>query len=413
MITRRACLAAAPAALLTTSAMAAESRDKKGFDPNTPLPHKDAFSPLHTRYLNSASQHPLSLGAKQAVERYMEYRSFSTENDYSFIATYYDVLEKYAQFINADADEVAFVQSTTVGENLVLKALGFPKPGGRIVSDELHYVGSLPTYAQLAELGTDVVTLRASDNGRIDLEQFELAVTDDTDLVAVSLVSMVNGFQHDLKELCRIAHASGALVYADVVHAVGSVPFDVRESGVDFCSAASYKWLMGEQGLGFLFARKDRLAEIERPWFGHYQLDRRSDLGFPSQERIDAVSEYEHANGARGYFAMGSQANIVAAILDNSLDYLLTVGAERIQDYRQPMIDRLQDELPRLGFASITPRDAGTPVVSFRHKTDAKETRDKLHAAGITATTAKHHLRISPSVFNDMDDIDQLVRALG
>ena len=415
MLTRRDCFVAASAAalapMLANNAEAAAGDNGQEFDPSSPLPHKAAFSPFAGSYLNCASQHPLSLGARDAINRYMDYKTFATENDYSVTATYQRNLGNYARLINADKDEVCFVQSTTVGENLVLKALNIPEAGGRIVTDELHYVGSLPTYAEIAKQGMDVVTLRSSD-GTIDIDEFEKAVTPGTRLVTVSSVSMVNGFQHDLSRICEIAHAAGALVYADIVHQVGSTPIDVRESGVDFCSAASYKWLMGEQGLGFLYARKDRLAEIKRPWLGHYQLRTRRGLGFPNPEPGGKVTEYERHDSALGYFAMGSQSNIVSALLDYSLPYLLQVGVERIQAYRQPLIDRLQEEMPKIGYPSITPRNSKTALISFRHSGNTEEIHNKLDAANVTVSVAQHHIRISPSVFNDMDDVDRLLDAL-
>lgn len=407
---RRQLIAAAPATLLAPAALAATATPT--VDPKSPLPHKTAFAPFNTTYLNSASQHPVSTGAREAVQRYLDYKSYSVDTDFSNSDTYIDVLGKYAGLINAEPDEVTYVQSTTVGENLVIKALGIPRSGGKVVTEELHYVGSLPTYAQLEDQGVDVVTVRATDDGRIPLEEFESAIDDDTSLVTISLVSMINGFQHDLQELCRIAHANGAMVYADIVQAVGSVPLDVKASGVDFCSAASYKWLMGEQGLGFLYARKDRLGEIERPWFGHYQLASRTDLGFPNPERGELITGFEHVEGTRGYFAMGSQPNIVAALLDHSIQYLLDVGVDNIQDYRQPMIDRLQAQLPKLGYAPLTPASSKTAIVSFRHDGDRDALRGRLQAADVTITTGRWHLRVSPSVFNDMDDIERLIGAL-
>jgi selenocysteine lyase/cysteine desulfurase len=410
MLTRRACLiGSAAAAALPFSAEAA--RAEQPFDPVSPLPHKDAFFPIRGTYLNCASQHPLSRGGRHAIDRYLDYKSYSVDSDFSNFATYQSALRKYARLINADESEVCYVQSTTVGENLILKALDFPNGGGRIVTDELHYVGSIPTYDQLAKSDVDVATIRTTD-GRISIEEFEKAITPDTRLVAISSVSMVNGFRHDLEKICEIAHARGALVYADVVHEVGSMPFDVRESGVDFCSSASYKWLMGEQGLGFLYARKDRLAEIRRPWFGHYQYENRHGLAFPNPQPGDELSEYEHFDSALGYFAMGSQSNIVAALLDQSLEYLLSTGVDRIQAWRQPLVDRLQEDMPRLRYSSLTPPDTGTALVSFRHDGNTDDLRSKLAAAEITASVAAHHIRISPSVFNDMDDIERLLEAL-
>jgi len=411
MITRRECLVGGSAAVLAPYALAGGAETVPLPGPAAPLPHKAAFFPFDVTYMNCASQHPISRGARRAVDRYLDYKTFATDSEYSNVTVYYRALENYAQLINAQVDEVAYVQSTTVGENLVLKALNIPDGGGRIVTDDLHYLGSLPTYAELIKRGMDVVTLRAND-GRIDIDAFEKAINSDTRLVSISSVSMVNGFEHDLSQICEVAHASGALVYADVVHQVGSTPLDVRKSNVDFCSAASYKWLMGEQGLGFLYARKDRLEEIKRPWFGHYQLKNRHGLGFPNPDSSDAVIEYEHHDSALGYFAMGSQPNIIAAQLDYSLQYLLEVGVERIQAYRQPLIDRLQEKLPRLGYASITPRESATALVSFRHNGNRENLDKKLDARKITISVSEHHFRVSPSIFNDMDDVEKLIGAL-
>lgn len=138
-----------------------------------------------------------------------------------------------------------------MGENLVLQALGFPQAGGRIVTDALHFFGSFYTYGELGKAGVDVVTLPMTAEGDIDMDQLEAAVNDNTKLVAISLVSTVNGFEHDLKRVCDLAHAHGAYVYvyADIVHAAGSTPTNLRAAGVDFAASSSYKWLMGDFGL--------------------------------------------------------------------------------------------------------------------------------------------------------------------
>ena len=410
MITRRELMvgSAAAAALPFVSQLGAA---QSPFDASSPLPHKDAFFPFEGTYLNSASQHPMSRVARQAADHYLEYKKFSAPASYPFAAIRDRLRENYAKLVNADTDEICFVGSTTVGENLILQALDIPGTPGRIVTDELHFVGSLPTYSELKKQGMDVVTIRATEDGSIDLEKYEAAINHETRLVAVSHVSMLNGFQHDLKELCALAHAQGALVYADTVQSVGSTPLDVRDTGVDFTSAAGYKWLMGDMGLGLMSIRKDRLASLRRPWYGSGQLASREHLGFPNPGGGDRVTEYEYLESALGYFAMGTQANIVAAELDASLQYLLQVGVNRIQAYRQPLIDYLQEELPKLGYPTITPRGAGSALVSFRHD-DPEGLRRSLAAQGVTITVSDHYFRVSLSAFNDMNDVESLLRAL-
>jgi selenocysteine lyase/cysteine desulfurase len=412
MLTRRACLIGGAAAAVLPYSISSAADVGADFDPSSPLPHKDAFFPFEGTYLNSASQHPMSRGGRRAIDQYMDYKTFSSPSDFSNFKIRQNIMENYATLIGADTDEICFVQSTTVGENLILKALEIPAIPGRVVTDELHFIGSLPTYSELAKHGMDVVSIRAAEDGSIDLDKYEAAINADTRLVSVSLVSTINGYQHDLKQLCEMAHAVGAYVYADIIHAVGSTPVNVRESGVDFCSASSYKWLMGEMGLGFMYVRKDRLAEIKRPWFGHNQLKKMRSIGFPNPNAGEEITDYEHLDSALGHFAMGTQANIIASQLDYSLDYLLKLGVGRIQSYRQPLIDRLQDALPPLGYAPITPRGTRTALVSFRHDGNAEALHNRMVAENITISVSTHHFRVSPSVFNDMDDIERLIRAL-
>ena len=76
------------------------------------------------------------------------------------------------------------------------------------------------------------------------------------------------------------------------------------------------------------------------------------------------------------------------------------------------MIDYLQDELPSMGYAPITPRSAGSSIVSFRHKGDPEAMYNHLRAQNITITVSQHYFRIALSVFNDMDDVQRLVKAL-
>jgi selenocysteine lyase/cysteine desulfurase len=95
-----------------------------------------------------------------------------------------------------------------------------------------------------------------------------------------------------------------------------------------------------------------------------------------------------------------------------SLNLLLKIGVENIQHYRQPMLDRLQNELPALGYAPMTPKESSSPIVSFAFKDAATVLKPRLDAAQINIQLYENRLRISPSFYNDMDDIEKLLRAL-
>jgi selenocysteine lyase/cysteine desulfurase len=219
------------------------------------LPDKASFAATPIAYFDSASTHPVSLGAKAAADAYLGGRTLDPAASAKKPVDRAAVLARFAALVHADPDEVTWVQSTTMGEQAVLRALGYPHRRGRIVTDTLHFYASFPMYQEMAKQGVDVAWVKARD-GRIPMEDMARAITPGTTLVCVSQVSTYNGFEHDLKAICDLAHAAGALVYADIIHAAGAVPVDLHGSGVDFAACATYKWLMGDFGLGFLYARR-------------------------------------------------------------------------------------------------------------------------------------------------------------
>src|SRR6185436_9934791 len=157
--------------------------------------------------------------------------------------------------------EISYIPNTSTGENLVVEALGITRFDGNVVTDALHFEGALVHLMELKKQGLVLRVVMPRD-GRIDMKDMERVVDNKTRLIEVSLVSMYNGFQHDLKAVCDLAHAHGAYVYADIIQGVGAVPIDVRSSNLDFAACATYKWPMGDFGLGFFYVREDLLERV-------------------------------------------------------------------------------------------------------------------------------------------------------
>src|SRR5258708_35736727 len=116
-------------------------------------------------------------------------------------------------------------------------------------------------YKSLEKQGLDLRIVK-DRKGLLRLRDVEEMVDKKTRLIALSLVSYINGYRPDVKAICDLAHAHGAYVYADVIQAAGAVPIDVRALGLDFCACSGYKWLMGDRGLGFLFVREALLGKV-------------------------------------------------------------------------------------------------------------------------------------------------------
>lgn len=374
------------------------------------LPDRGAFAPTVSGYLDSGTMHPIPLGARSAVQRYLDQRT-SMAGHYPTDEVETRVKANFARLINAAPEEIAFVQSTTAGEQLVIEALDFPRGGGRIVTDTLHFFGSFYLYEELARQGVDVAWLRP-EGGRVSVDAYDRAITPGTRLVALSLVSTYNGFEHDLKRICEIAHARGALVYADIIHAAGTVPIDVRASDVDFAASASYKWLMGDFGLGFLYVRANLRARLKRTHFGYYQLASFTPHVYPFDPRGDTVADTTPRDDMEGLFAGGTRSHAVLAQLDWSLSYILGIGVERMVAHRLPLLRRLREGLAKKGYTIVTPLGTCTPLITCALEGAASRLSDPMKAANLRITLSRNRLRVCPSVFTDERDIDRLLTAL-
>lgn len=350
----------------------------------------------------------MPIAGREALRRYVESR---TSPD---IETHYDrdVKAEFAALINAKPSEISYVPNTSTGENLVVNGLGLGIAGTdfNVVTDALHFDGALLHLGELnRRSGLDVRTVMPRD-WRIELKDLERVIDRKTKLVEISLVAMANGFQHDLKAVCDLAHARGAYVYADIVQAAGNAPIDVRASGVDFAACATFKWLMGDFGLGFLYVKEELLDRVlGRTQYGYYQAESMQSHFFPGDNPASTPYSWKLNNNAT--FEVGTSGSGAQHVLMETLPYIRKIGVEKIQAHRQPFLKKLREEMPRLGFASITPAESTSALISFTMK-DRGDVVRRLKKANVNVRVTEEFVRISPSVFNDMGDIEKLLEAL-
>lgn len=415
-VTRRSFIEVIPAALVSTHGSISQPV-ATGASSETRLPVRDAFVTQKFEIcLNNARWHPLSIAARKAMEDYLEYKSRGIWNQNGITSpTSILVRESFAKLIHATPDEIAFVQSTTAGENLVVSALGLTHPGNfNIVTDALHFEGSLYLYSELKRRGIDVriVKPHITDGGwSVDKADIERAVDQNTRLIAVSWVSMINGFTHDVSWLASLAHAHGARLFVDSVQAAGCLPIDVRSAGVDFLASASYKWLMGDFGLGFLYVRADILPTLQHTQWSYRQFSDIEYHAFPGDTPGPFPATFDQLHNAAGYFETGTYANAVLAALSYSLPWIQQLGISNIQQHVHGLNAMLRKEMPQLGFDCITPVDAQGAIVSFAVKDDAV-TAAKLKRANVDVSLNPRRMRVSPSVYNTEADVRSLIEAL-
>ena len=359
-------------------------------------------------YLDTAYDGPYPLPALQAGMDFLERRSKGTAGRVrDWLGVMEEVRGKVAELINAKREEVAITTSTTQGTNLVATSLPFG-PGDNVVWGSQSYPSNgLVWLAQEKRSGLENRIVE-DESGAPRVSDFVPAVDDRTRVVSVSHVSYSNGHVADLKGLADLAHSHGAYLHVDAIQSVGAIRVDVKAMGVDFLTCGTYKWLLGPLGLAFFYVREELLQNMEPVFAGEMQAKKWSNPlqefaqgEFPA-ELHETASKFEYATvHFQGLFELRA-----------SLDYILGIGVDRIEEQVLKLSSKLWKGLDELGFELLTPPGTRSGIVTCV-VSDAEKVDELLSENRIVASLkAGNRLRISPHFFNTEGEIDHVLSVM-
>ena len=238
--------------------------------------------------------------------------------------------EKVAALINAKANEVYFTGCGSESDNWVLKgvASSLKSKGNHIITTVTEHPAMLRTCEYLEKNGYEVTYLGIDDQGRLNPAELEAAIKDTTILVSIMMVNNEIGTIHPIKELATIAKKHGVLFHTDAVQAVGNVPIDVKDLGVDFLSMSAHK-IYGPKGVGGLYIRRG--AKLGTLIFGGGQESGKRagtenvagivGFGKAAELALNSLDEHiKHSTEMRDYLAEKLTAEIPDVIINGSMD---------------------------------------------------------------------------------------------
>ncbi len=362
--------------------------------------------PSDVAYLNCAYMSPLmkqvveagrvGLARKQHPWELTPHQFFAGADEFRAVA---------AQLLGADADCIAIVPSASYGVATAARNLPARKGQAILVLDEQFPSNYYPWQRLAEQSGASLKSVRWPEDH--DWTAAVLAhLTPEVAIAALPHVHWTSGGRLDLVRVGQACRKLGAALALDLTQSLGALPFDVREVQPDFAVAANYKWLMGPYSSGLLY--------VAKKWHGGIPLEENW-IQRANAEDFTSLILYtpEYDRGARR-FDMGERSNFAllpAAV--RGMRQLLEWKVAEISETSGALNRQLAETASELGFSS-PPESLRAPhyLCLRREKGIPRELTDVLARERVFVSVRGTSIRVTPHVYNSMDDIERLIACL-
>ncbi len=371
---------------------------------------RDEFPVLARRtYLISASLGPLSRRSRELAQQHLDlWERLGPEElwvDHG-LPMLQACRERFAALIGADADEVAIVPSVSAGLSSLMTCFDL-RERDKVVASDMDFPTNHYVYRANERRGLKLDVVASPDGVRVDEDDLIGRIDDRTLLVSTNRSLFESSWLMDLPPVVEAAHAAGAYVLVDDFHGSGVVPIDVHALGVDFLLSGALKWLMGGQGIAFLYVRRDLIPALEPlvvGWFG-------------TREPFAFDRSGLHLRDDARRFETGTYAMPQAFTAAGGLDIVLSVGVETIRARSLELTAAVIELADEAGLEVATPRRAERRggLVRVRMPGGRSQAEHILHALlerDVVVDQRGDALRISPHFFNTHDDLRRCFDAL-
>ncbi|MGJ5207118.1 cysteine desulfurase [Bradyrhizobium sp. HKCCYLR20261] len=325
--------------------------------------------------------------------------------------------ERVTRFLNARrSEEIIFTRNATEAINLVAASWGGANIGEGdeiVLSIMEHHSNIVPWHFLRERQGAVIKWAPVDDDGNFLIDEFEKLLTPKTKIVAITQMSNMLGTLVPVKEVVRLAHARGIPVLIDGSQAAVHLAIDVQDIDCDFYVFTGHK-LYGPTGIGVLYGKYDMLAAM-RPFNGGGEMIR--------EVSRDVVTYGDPPHR----FEAGTPMIVEAVGLGAAIDYVNSVGKERIAAHEHDLVTYAQERLREINSIRLIGTAKGKgPVISFEMKgAHAHDVATVIDRQGVAVRAGTHCVmpllerfnvtatcRASFGMYNTREEIDQLAQAL-
>ena len=363
-----------------------------------------------TIYLNTGWSGPSPLPVMERVWEWLEYENREGPTSKPVMEHHRELLQTargaVAGLINATPEEVSLTQNTTEGMNLVVNGIDWHQ-GDEVVTCDLEHPSVLvPAYFLRQRHGVKVKVVEvppAAGKAEV-LERFAQALSPRTRLLFLSHIQFSCGLRLPAPELAELAHQRGAWLLLDGAQGAGHMALDMRELDCDFYAMPGHKWLLGPDGVGALYVRRELISELQ-PWKVGGRAAQSFDRTGNLTPRNDEITKFELTTTSTPLFA-----GMVAAI-----EFLQEIGIPATQERALALGSRAAEQLASIPGVTVTsPRDPETRSGLVTFTVQGKEpvqVVDALWEQGkVVARSVQWPpgVRLATTFFITEDEIDQV-----
>jgi len=351
-------------------------------------------------YLNHAGVSPLPRRVAEAIAGWAREAMECGSYYYSrWLETYEGLRQAAARLLGASRDEIAIVKNTSEGIAAVAIGLDW-RPGDRIVVFTEEFPANYLPWKKLERRGVRLTELSVFD----PLEKIEQACRG-ARLLALSFVQYLSGYRADVEAIGAICRRNGCLFLLDAIQGLGAFPLDVERAQVDVLAADGHKWLLGPEGCGILYVRREVQEEIEPVEFGWTNVANYHDFGNRDLTLRPDAGRYECGTlNTPGCYGLRA-----------AIELLLEIGIPAIAEAVQARSEQIAEAVQRKGYEVLGVRDPAhtSGIVSFRKPgVDSAAVVGQLKAKGIVLAARQGWIRASPHFYVSPEQIERLIAEL-
>jgi len=354
-------------------------------------------------YFNHASTGPITTKVKERIELFLKERSEEKIDDYyAFKDVADETKEMIGEMMDCSGERIAFLDNTTNGIIWLAQGIDW-KPGDRIILNDVEFPANVYPFLQLREKGVEVDFIR-STNGIVTAEEIISAIQPRTKLISISFVQFLSGYRIDLEKIGKVCKEKGIIFSVDAIQGLGAIRLDVEKFNIDFLANGTQKWLLGLQGLAFIYVRKelqDKMKSAPIGWLAVKDAWNLLDFDLTTKE-----------TGER--FQPGTLNNLGIYAFNSSMKLFNEFGFDEIEKQILSNSKYFIDKLAKIGYDSpllLLPEKNLSGIVSFKSE-NAQKIFDILSQKKIVCSLREGYIRFAPHFYNTKQDIDFVVDAL-